>query len=121
MNTSIGGRMKRICHVTALSAFAVVLASVAGMPAAMQELEVATSVSMLEGPTVDAEGNVYFTDILMQRIMRFSKDGMFSVFREKSNVANGLLIDPQGRLVAAEGAASPPPERTARRTGGTPR
>ena len=57
----------------------------------------------------------------MQRIMRFSKDGEFSVFREKSNVANGLVIDSQGRLVAAEGAASPTAERSGMKTGGIPR
>ena len=113
--------MPRILRVAALSALALVVASIAELPASMQELEIATSVSMLEGPTVDAEGNVYFTDILMQRIMRFSKNGEFSVFREKSNVANGLVIDPQGRLVAAEGAASPTAERSGMKTGGIPR
>jgi gluconolactonase len=112
--------MARILSVVALSALGVVAASI-GRPASMQELEIATSVSMLEGPTVDAEGNVYFTDILMQRIMRFSKDGVFSVFREKSNIANGLVIDPQGRLIAAEGAASPTAERSGMKTGGIPR
>ena len=30
---------------------------------------------------------------------------MLSTYRESSNVANGLLIDPQGRLIACEGAA----------------
>ena len=94
--------MPRILRVAALSALALVVASIAELPASMQELEIATSVSMLEGPTVDRDGNVYFTDILTQRIMRFSKNGEFSVFREKSNVANGLVIDPQGRLVAAK-------------------
>ncbi len=102
-------------------ALALVIVSLATMSASMQELDIATSVSMLEGPTVDAEGNVYFTDILMQRIMRFSKDGKFSIFREKSNIANGLVIDPQGRLVAAEGAASPTAERSGMTTGGIPR
>jgi gluconolactonase len=102
-------------------AITLVIVSIAAVPAVMQELEIATSVSMLEGPAADAEGNVYFTDILMQRIMRFSKDGKFSIFREKSNVANGLVIDPQGRLVAAEGAASPTAERSGMATGGIPR
>jgi gluconolactonase len=110
-----------LVYRNAFAAFLLVLASVGSTPAFTQELEIATSVSMLEGPTVDAEGNVYFTDILMQRIMRFSKDGVFSVFREKSNIANGLLIDPQGRLVAAEGAASPTAERSGMKTGGIPR
>jgi gluconolactonase len=113
--------MTRTLSVALLSALGVAAASVGMRPAAMQELEIATSVSMLEGPTVDADGNVYFTDILMQRIMRFSRDGVFSVFREKSNVANGLVIDPQGRLIAAEGAASPTAERSGMKTGGIPR
>jgi gluconolactonase len=104
-----------------VAALGVMLASAGSKPASMQELEIATSVSMLEGPTVDADGNVYFTDILMQRIMRFSKDGVFSVFREKSNVANGLVIDPLGRLVAAEGSSSPTAERSGMKTGGIPR
>jgi gluconolactonase len=102
-------------------ALALVIVSVAAVPAVVQELEIATSVSMLEGPAVDAGGNVYFTDILMQRIMRFSKDGKFSIFREKSNVANGLVFDLQGRLIAAEGAASPTAERSGMATGGIPR
>jgi gluconolactonase len=113
--------MTRTLSVALLSTLGVAAASVGMWPAAMQELEIATSVSMLEGPTVDADGNVYFTDILMQRIMRFSRDGVFSVFREKSNVANGLVIDPQGRLIAAEGAASPTAERSGMKTGGIPR
>ena len=109
-------RMRRLAWMPGL-----VCALVAAVPAATQELDVATSVSMLEGPTVDADGNVYFTDILMQRIMRFSRDGQFSVFRENSNVANGLVIDPQGRLVAAEGSASPTAIRSGMKTGGIPR
>ena len=100
---------------------AVAIVVLAAVPAVMQELEIATSVSMLEGPAVDAGGNVYFTDILMQRIMRFSKDGKFSIFRDKSNVANGLVFDLQGRLIAAEGAASPTAERSGMATGGIPR
>jgi gluconolactonase len=103
------------------AAFVLVLFVLTAVPATMQEVEVATSVSMLEGPTVAADGTVYFTDILMQRIMRFSKDGKFSIFRDKSNIANGMVIDPQGRLIAAEGAVSPTAERSGMATGGIPR
>ena len=113
--------MRRILNVAALTVAGVLVASMTGRPVMMQELAIATSVSMLEGPTVDAEGNVYFTDILMQRIMRFSSKGEFSIFRENSNAANGLVIDPQGRLVAAEGAASSTAERNGIKTGGIPR
>jgi gluconolactonase len=113
--------MHRILRALARSTLTFAILLLATVPATMQELEIATSVSMLEGPTADAEGNVYFTDILMQRIMRFSKDGKFSIFREKSNIANGMVIDPQGRLIAAEGAVSPTAERSGMATGGIPR
>jgi gluconolactonase len=69
-----------------------------------QEVEVATTIAFTEGPTVAADGSVYFSDIIDQRIMKLGADGVLSVYRERSNAANGLLIDPQGRLIACEGA-----------------
>jgi len=36
------------------------------------------------------------------RILKLDPDGRVSTFRENSNVANGLLVDHEGRLVAAE-------------------
>jgi gluconolactonase len=73
---------------------------------AAQTPEIATALAFTEGPTVDRDGNVYFTEMVAQRIMKLSADGVLSTFREHSNNANGLLIDPQGRLVACEGADS---------------
>jgi gluconolactonase len=86
--------------------------------AAGQQPEVATTVAFTEGPAVDREGNVYFTDIINQRILLLSANGVLSTYRENSNVANGLLIDPQGRLIACEGAAF---ERPGVKMKGTPR
>ena len=83
-----------------------------------QQPEIATTVAFTEGPTVDRDGNVYFTDIINQRIMKLSADGVLSTYRENSNVANGLLIDPQGRLIACEGAVF---ERPGVKLTGTPR
>jgi gluconolactonase len=80
--------------------------------------EVATTVAFTEGPTVDREGNVYFTDIINQRIHKLSAAGVLSTYRENSNAANGLLIDPQGRLIACEGAAF---ERPGVKVKGTPK
>ncbi len=74
--------------------------------AAAQQPEIATTVAFTEGPTVDRDGNVYFTEMVFQRIMKLTANGVLSTFRERSNNANGLLIDPQGRLVACEGAES---------------
>jgi gluconolactonase len=69
-----------------------------------QQPEVATTVSFTEGPAVDRDGNVYFTDLMTQRILKLSPSGVQTTFRENSNVANGLLIDPLNRLIACEGA-----------------
>ena len=74
-------------------------------PGAAQQPEIATIVAFTEGPTVDPAGNIYFTDIINQRIMKLSGDGVLSTYRENSNTANGLLIDPQERLIACEGTA----------------
>ena len=71
-----------------------------------QQPEIATTVAFTEGPTVDGDGSVYFTEMVSLRIMKLSVNGVLSTFREHSNNANGLLIDPQGRLVACEGAGS---------------
>ena len=73
-------------------------------PVAGQQPEIATTVAFTEGPTADREGNIYFTDIINQRIMKLNTTGVLSTYRENSNAANGLLIDPQGRLIACEGA-----------------
>jgi gluconolactonase len=75
-------------------------------PAIAQVPEIATTLVFTEGPTVDRDGNVYFTEMVSQRIMKLSADGVLSTFREQSNNANGLLFDPLGRLVACEGADS---------------
>ena len=75
-------------------------------PAVAQTPEVATQLAFTEGPAVDRDGNVYFTELVAQRIMKLSAKGVLSTFREHSNNANGLLIDPQGRLIACEGAES---------------
>ena len=84
----------------------VVVAFLAAELAIAQQPEIATAVSFTEGPTVDREGNVYFSEMVSLRIMKLSASGQLSTFREHSNNANGLLIDPEGRLVACEGADS---------------
>lgn len=100
------------------SILAVVAGGVLSAPLVAQVPEVATTVAFTEGPTVDRDGNVYFTDIINQRIHKLSAAGVLSTWRENSNAANGLLIDPQGRLIACEGSAF---ERPGVKITGTPR
>jgi len=59
--------------------------------------------SFTEGPTADAQGNVYFVDITNSRIHKWSLDGKLSTFRENTNGANGEDIDDKGNLYVCEG------------------
>jgi sugar lactone lactonase YvrE len=43
--------------------------------AASQPVEIATQVAFTDGPTVDRQANLYFTDIINQRIMKLSAEG----------------------------------------------
>src|SRR4029453_11115961 len=101
-----------------VSTFVFVLGLVLPWPAANHQPKIRAPVAFTEGPAVDREGNVYFTDIINQRIMKLGIDGVLSTYRQSSNVANGLLIDPEGRLIACEGAAF---ERPGVKLTGTPR
>jgi len=57
-----------------------------------------------EGPAADAQGNVYFTDIPANRILKWSvADGKLSTFLENSGGANGLYFDKDGNLLACQG------------------
>lgn len=59
-----------------------------------------------EGPAVDREGNVFFSNVPVSKILRWdSGSGKLSTFRENTNKTNGLLFDPEGRLLACEGEA----------------
>ncbi|MDR1224892.1 MAG: SMP-30/gluconolactonase/LRE family protein [Tannerella sp.] len=54
-----------------------------------------------EGPAVDRDGNVYFTDQPNDRILKWSvDDGKLSVFSENTGRANGLYFDRKGHLLA---------------------
>jgi gluconolactonase len=55
-----------------------------------------------EGPAVDREGNVFFTDIPNNRIHRIAIDGKVTVFKEDTGAANGLMFGRDGRLYACQ-------------------
>ncbi len=67
-------------------------------------LSTAAFVAFTEGPAVDAEGNVFFSDIANNRIMKRGLDGRLSVWRADSGRTNGNMFDAEGRLVSCEGA-----------------
>jgi gluconolactonase len=52
-----------------------------------------------EGPSGDADGNLFFTDEPNHRIMVVRPDGKVEVWDSKSNAANGTAFDAKGRLI----------------------
>src|SRR5262245_22562819 len=101
MEASLTHRLLNVC-----AAAIAIVGAIVPPSASAQQPEIAIAVAFTEGPTVDRDGNVYFTEMVAQRIMKLSAKGVLTTFRENSNGANGLLLDPQGRLIACEGAES---------------
>src|SRR5262245_43304131 len=76
----------------------------------------AAVICFLEGPAVDASGNVFFSDIAGNRILKLSPRGIISVFRADSGRTNGNCFDAQGRLISCEGGEQGPGRRRLIRT-----
>jgi gluconolactonase len=53
-----------------------------------------------EGPTCDAQGDVFFTDQPNDRIMKWSVGGKLSTFKQPAGRANGMYFDAHGNLIA---------------------
>jgi sugar lactone lactonase YvrE len=51
-----------------------------------------------EGPAVDREGNVYFSDIPASKIHKIDLAGKVTLFAENTAQTNGLMVGPDGRL-----------------------
>ena len=70
------------------------------------ETEVKDGKIFTEGPAVDRNGIVHFTNVPAEKILRWDPARKrLTVFRSNSRQANGLLFDPLGRLLACEGGA----------------
>ena len=53
-----------------------------------------------EGPTCDAECNLFFTDQPNDRILKWDVEGGLSTFLHPAGRANGMCFDPRGHLIA---------------------
>src|SRR3981189_3722024 len=56
----------------------------------------------IEGPSFDAEGNLYIADIPFGRIFRITPDGQWSLVVEYDGWPNGLKIRADGRVFVAD-------------------
>ena len=56
-----------------------------------------------EGPATDADGNIYFTEALGKRILKWSSsDGEISVYKQSDVEVIGMTFDSEGRLIVCE-------------------
>jgi gluconolactonase len=88
----------------------------AGLVARETAAAPAAVVCFLEGPAADAEGNVYFSDIAGNRILKMDVKGTVTTFRADSGRTNGNYFDAQGRLISCEGGEQGPGRRRIVRT-----
>ncbi len=56
----------------------------------------------IEGPSFDADGNLYIVDIPFGRIFRISPEGKWSLVAEYDGWPNGLKIGRDGRILVAD-------------------
>lgn len=70
------------------------------VPAGAKVEKLAGGFAFTEGPAVDADGNVYFTDQPNDRIMLWSTDGKLSEWMKPCGRSNGLCFDKEGKLWA---------------------
>jgi gluconolactonase len=61
---------------------------------------VSSDFKFTEGPAVDREGNVFFTDQPNNRIMKWAPNEGVTVYMEPAGRANGLYFDQDGNLLA---------------------
>jgi gluconolactonase len=65
------------------------------------ETSVTSQKYFTEGPAMNADGNVFFTN--MNEILKWNpKSKQLAIFRNPSNSANGLCFDAEGHLIACE-------------------
>ena len=88
--------------------------SAADIVPADSALKTEVRVAFTEGPAWHPSGNVYFSDIANNRIMRRDRTGALHVYRSESGRTNGLCFDQQGRLICCEGGGAESNRRVTR-------
>ena len=100
-----GTTITRLLLATGLVAAPLIASAAEPIAAEGATLEMlAEGFKFTEGPSVDAQGNVFFTDQPNDRIHKWSIDGTVSVFLEPSGRSNGLCFDEDGNLWACADA-----------------
>ncbi len=73
------------------------------LPASIIPFPVVANIDHAEGPIFDAQGNLYFVNYVRNgTVGRMTPDGTVSVWCETGGQANGLKVDSEGYIIAAD-------------------
>ena len=72
----------------------------------VSKVSVGQSFKFLEGPAWQKNGILFFSDVRDNKIWMYDENSdRFTIFRDSSNAANGLMFDKQKRLIICESGA----------------
>lgn len=73
--------------------------SVSGISSDAKPTLISSQFSFTEGPAVDRQGNIFFTDQPNNKIWKYDTHGKLSVFLDSSGRSNGMYFDSKGNLI----------------------
>lgn len=74
------------------------LDSIVGTNATLKKIS--DQFSFTEGPAVNKQGDIFFTDQPNDKIWKYSTDGELSLFMDKTGRSNGLYFDKKGNIIS---------------------
>jgi len=92
--------------IRCLQLFLTVFLSVSGLQTQAQLFNqdslklISKQFSFTEGPAVNKEGDVYFTDQPNNQIWKYTTTGKLTLFMDKAGRSNGMYFDRKGNLIA---------------------
>lgn len=63
-------------------------------------IKISDQFSFTEGPAVNKQGDIYFTDQPNDKIWKYDINGQLSLFMEKTGRSNGLYFDKKGNIIS---------------------
>jgi len=86
----------------ALTATAQAQEKIAGIGPTGAPVEIVGTFKFTEGPTTDKNGVVYFTDVPVDKVFKIEPDNSTSLFRDKTNHANGQMFNAAGEIICCQ-------------------